>query len=396
MRWPNVMTDSLTVAAQPTTPASGAPLRVLHVSSGNLYGGVETALVALARFRHLCPAMQPEFALCFEGRLSQELEETGARVHQLGEVRTRKPWTIWSARAHLRALLSEQPFDVVLCHMAWPMAMFGRTARKAGKPLAFWAHDAANGSHWLERWARRVSPDIVIGNSQFTRGTMPLLFPKAPCKIVFYPVMPTQPPDAPSCRAEIRRALGVDDDTVAIIQVSRMEAWKGHHLHLDALAKLKDNPRWICWMVGGAQRPEEREYMREIQEKAIRLGIGQRVRFLGQRSDVPSLLAAADIFSQPNLGAEPFGIVFIEALAAGLPVVTTAMGGPQEIIDQSCGITAPPQDADQVAAALRRLIDSADLRSRLGRHGPERARQLCDPGGRIPDLHQALLQIVKN
>ena len=371
-------------------------MRVLHVSSGNLYGGVETALVALARFRHLCPAMQPEFALSFEGRLSQELLETGVSVHQLGEVRTRKPWTVWSARANLRALLSERKFDVVMCHMAWPMAIFGSTARKSGAPLAFWAHDAAQGSHWLERWASRVSPDIVISNSRFTGESMPLLFPNAPCRIIYCPVMPSQPAATENCRAEIRRALGVPADTVAIIQVSRMEAWKGHHLHLDALAKLKDDPRWVCWMVGGAQRPVEQEYMREIQEKAVRLGIGERVRFLGQRSDVPSLLAAADIFSQPNLGAEPFGIVFIEALAAGLPVVTTAMGGPQEIIDQSCGFTAPPGNAEQVAAALRRLIDSSELRLRLGQHGPERARELCDPSGRIPDLHSALLGVIKN
>ncbi len=340
--------------------------------------------------------MQPDFALCFEGRLSQELRETGVSVHQLGEVRTRKPWTVWSARGKLRALLSEHPFDVVMCHMAWPMAMFGSTARRSGARLAFWAHDAAKGSHWLERWASRVSPDIVIGNSRFTGSTMPLLFPNAPCRIIYCPVMPSQPADSESGRAEIRRALGAAGDMVAIIQVSRMEAWKGHHLHLDALAKLKDDPRWICWIVGGAQRTREREYMREIQEKAIRLGIGGRVRFLGQRSDVPSLLAAADIFSQPNMGAEPFGIVFIEALAAGLPVVTTAMGGPQEIVDESCGIVAPPGDADLVAASLHRLIDSADLRSRLGRHGPERARELCDPGGRIPELHRALLQIVQN
>jgi glycosyltransferase involved in cell wall biosynthesis len=371
-------------------------LRVLHVSSGNLYGGVETALVALARFRNLCPAMEPEFALSFKGRVGKELTETGVPVHQLGEVRTRKPWTIWSARANMRALLLKRPFDVVVCHMAWPMAMFGATARRSGSRVAFWAHDAVNGSHWLERWAKRVSPDIVIGNSRFTEGTVPRLFPEAPSKIVFYPVKPSQPADTKGCRAEIRRALGVPDDTVAIIQVSRMEAWKGHHLQLDALAKLKDDPRWTCWMVGGAQRPLEQDYMREIQEKASHLGIGGRVHFLGQRSDVPNLLAAADIFSQPNLGAEPFGIVFIEALAAGLPVVTTAMGGPQEIVDESCGIVAPPGNADLVAAALERLIDSRDLRSRLGQHGPERARELCDPGARIPDLYNALAGVVRN
>jgi len=370
-------------------------MRVLHVSSGNLYGGVETALVALARFRNLCPAMEPEFALCFEGRLSRELSETGARVHQLGEVRTRKPWTVWSARANLRALLASQPFDVVMCHMCWPMAMFGATVRRANTPLAFWAHDAAKGTHWLERWAARVPPDLVIANSRFTESTLPKLFPNAPCKIVFYPVKPVQPADPLGCREEFRRALGASGDTVVIIQASRMEAWKGQRLHLDALAMLRDDPRWVCWMAGGAQRPEEREYMRGLEQQAARLGIAARVKFLGQRSDVPSLLAAADIFSQPNLGAEPFGIVFIEALAAGLPVVTTAMGGPREIIDESCGLTAPPEDAALVASALHGLIDSAELRSRMGRSGPARARALCDPSGRIPDLHAALASVAR-
>lgn len=371
-------------------------VRVLHVSSGNLYGGVETALVALARFRDACPSMQPEYALCFEGRLSQELLDTGVRVHQLGEVRTRKPWTVWSARTHLRRLLAREKFDAVVCHMAWPMAMFGRTAQTLGTPLAFWAHDAIHGGHWLERWARRASPDIVIGNSQFTAGTVPLMFPDAPCHIVFYPVKPSQPQDARACREQLRQQLNVPQDAVVIIQVSRMEAWKGHHLHLDALAKLQENPRWICWMAGGAQRPAEQEYMNELQRKAARLGIGERVRFLGQRSDVPKLLAAADIFSQPNMGAEPFGIVFIEALAAGLPVVTTAMGGPKEIINESCGLVSPPGDAGQIASSLQRLIDSAELRSAMSQHGPERARQLCDPAERIPELYRTLLKVVRN
>ena len=131
-------------------------MRVLHISSGNLYGGVETALVTLARFRHLCPDMQPEFALSFEGRLSRELKETGVTVHQLGEVRSRKLWTLWAARKRLRELLSQKPFDVVICHMSWTMAIFGGAVEESSSPLAYWAHDAATGGHWLERWASRV------------------------------------------------------------------------------------------------------------------------------------------------------------------------------------------------------------------------------------------------
>lgn len=371
-------------------------LRVLHVGSGNLYGGVETALVALARFRHLCPGMEPQFALSFEGRLSQELTGAGATVHQLGEVRTRKPWTVWSARKRLRELLSREHFDVVVCHMPWPMAVFGKAVQGSGSRLAFWAHDVAKGRHWLERWASRVSPDLAIGNSFFTQGSISLLFPGAPCSVIYPPATLSSSERDHACRTAVRKDLDVKDETVVIIQVSRMEGWKGHRLHLEALGKLKQHSTWVCWMVGGAQRPAEQLYMQSIQQQAAQLGIADRVRFLGQRSDVPSLLAAADIFCQPNLGAEPFGLVFVEALSARLPVVTTAMGGPQEIIDASCGIVVPPNQPDQLADALGRLIDSSELRAELGQRGPERARELCDPGLRMLDLYEVLERVSRN
>jgi len=340
--------------------------------------------------------MQPEFAVSFEGRLSGELEQAGVKVHQLGQVRARKLWTVWAARRRLRALLSERPFDAVVCHMSWPMAVFGRVVKGTKSRLVFWAHDAFIGRHWLERWASRVPPDLVIGNSLFTQGTVAQLFPHAPCNVIYYPVLLSQPGQDGSSREAARKELGASQETVVIIQVSRMEAWKGHHLHLEALSRLKDNPRWICWMAGGAQRPLEQAYQREVQQKAADLGIAERVRFLGQRSDVFRLLSAADVFSQPNMGPEPFGIVFIEALSAGLPVVTTAMGGPKEIINDSCGLIVPPQEPELLAEALGKLIDSAALRRTLGQNGPQRARELCDPGKRIPQLCEALERIARN
>ena len=71
---------------------------------------------------------------------------------------------------------------------------------------------------------------------------------------------------------------------------------------------------------------------------ATELGISDRVRFAGQRDDVPGLLAAADVFCQPNTGPEPFGIAYVEALWSRLPVVATQFGGAQEIVDDSCGL----------------------------------------------------------
>ena len=74
----------------------------------------------------------------------------------------------------------------------------------------------------------------------------------------------------------------------------------------------------------------------ELKAIADRGGVADRVRFLGQRSDVPRLMAAADVFCQPNAGPEPFGVVFVEALYAGLPVVTSAFGGAVEVVERPC------------------------------------------------------------
>ena len=76
-------------------------MRVLHIVSGRLYGGVETALVTMARCRLLCPEIEPEFAVCFDGRLRDELTAAGAPVHMLGEVRVRHPLSILRARRRL-------------------------------------------------------------------------------------------------------------------------------------------------------------------------------------------------------------------------------------------------------------------------------------------------------
>jgi glycosyltransferase involved in cell wall biosynthesis len=369
-------------------------LRILHLHSGNLYGGVETLLHTLARLRHLNPDMEPDFGLCFEGRLSRELTDAGTPPKMLGRVRISRPWTLWWARRRLSELLRSERYDAVICHMPWPLVVFGGTVRAAGQKMVFWAHSCHNGQSWLERMARRTPPDLAISNSRFVAGSVASLYPQVPAPIVFYPVELADAPEALQWRALARREQGVADDELVIVQVSRYEPWKGHLLHLRALERLKSRGKWVCWMVGGPQTAADRSHFEEVQRTAQRLGLGDRVRFLGQRSDVAHLLAGADIFCQPNLGPEPFGIVFIEALWAGLPVVTTAIGGALEILDESCGILTEPNSPASLAAALERLIGSRDLRIRLGHAGPTRARRLCDPATQMQALRELVSKAV--
>jgi glycosyltransferase involved in cell wall biosynthesis len=365
-------------------------VRVLHLCAGNLYGGVESILVTLARDRHLCPEMEASFALCFAGRLSDELTACDAPVHRLGAARVSRPWTVWRARRRLDALLARERFDAAVVQECWPHALFAPVLRRRGIPTVFFAQDTHAGTHWLERWARRTRPALVLANSRWTHSHLRNLFPGVPSAVVYPPAADRTPEDRAAVRRAVRAELGTADADVVIVQASRLERWKGHALLLQALEPLVGRPGWQCWIAGGAQRPHEETYLAELRAQVAATGLSARVRFLGQRTDVPCLLAAADIHCQPNTGPEPFGIAFVEALYAGLPVVTTALGGPLEIIDESCGRLVPPADAARLTAALAGLLSDAGLRARLGEGGPDRARKLCDPAGQLARLHGQL------
>jgi glycosyltransferase involved in cell wall biosynthesis len=182
----------------------------------------------------------------------------------------------------------------------------------------------------------------------------------------------------------VRGELGAAGGTTVIPLASRLEAWKGHRVLLDASAQLRGDA--AIWIAGGPQRPAEAGYLDELSRLAADRSSPIAVRFLGERDDVPRLMAAADLYCQPNTTPEPFGIVFVEALAAGVPVVTTAMGGALEIVDESCGVLVPEASPGLVASALQRLIDSPSLRASLSLAGPPRARLVSDPQARLAEI----------
>lgn len=365
-------------------------MRVLHLGAGNLFGGVETFFVTLAKLRHLAPDMEPEFGLCFRGRLWDELTAAGVPVFNLGEVRVSRPWTVLRARERLRKVMADRRYDVVVVHSGWVHLAFASEVRRNGVWLVFFAHGPADRPSVLDRWAARTRPEVVIANSRFTAASVPQLFPGVPREVAYLPVQVELPADRLATRAAVRQELSTPESSVVILTACRLERWKGQSLLLESLGQLRDRQGWVAWIAGGAQQPAEVGYLAELKATAERLGVADRVKFLGQRSDVPRLLVAADIHCQPNTGPEPFGLAFVEALAAGLPVVTTAVGGALEIMHESCGVLVPPDDPAGVAEALDRLIVTPALRLVLGAAGPWRARELCEPTEALPRLAAAL------
>lgn len=367
---------------------------MLHIQSGRQYGGIQRMLVCLAENRELCPELDPVFALCYQEQLAHELTACGAALRDLGPARSREPWGIWRANRRLRELLSTEPFDAVICHGSPLLAMFGFIVRRCGVPLIYWMHNDVKqrNKNFAEFIASRQKPDLVIANSAFTAASIPLQFAQVPPHVVI--PCPVTPPTLrilpPGTRARLRAAANTPEDAVVITLVGRPEAWKGHAQLLEALGRLRAVPGWHCWIVGGAYDAEQTAFLGALRAAADEFGIGDRVHFFGQRQDVSELLLASDIFCQPNLTPEPFGIVFIEALYAGLPVISIDHGGAKEIVDRTCGRLVPPDDPAALSAALEALIHDTEARNRLGHQAPLRGAAVSDPQRVLAQVHHHL------
>jgi glycosyltransferase involved in cell wall biosynthesis len=159
----------------------------------------------------------------------------------------------------------------------------------------------------------------------------------------------------------LRRALA--DQRPLVLVVARLDPQKGHRYLLAAAAEVPDA---IFALAGdGPERPV-------LEQLTDQLRIRDRIRFLGERSDVADLLAACDVFVLPSL-YEGLPISVLEAMAAARPVIATAIGGTDEVvIDGESGLLVPPAQPNAIASALRRLLDDPALRSRLAATGRAR------------------------
>jgi glycosyltransferase involved in cell wall biosynthesis/GT2 family glycosyltransferase len=374
--------------------------RVLHLHRGRDYGGLERVLYCLGAERELAPEMEPVFGLGFRHRLATDLLRSGARVEILPSPSRRRPWLAVAAWWQLARWLRRERFDVVVCHGSSALVNFGWVARVSGVPLVLWMHTDTKqrAANLVERLAGHLRPALAICNSAFTAHGLPLLFQRPPPHVVIHcPVAPPHfPVSSDNLRNDLRAALDTSSEAVVIILPSRLQLWKGHAVLLTALGRLRDVPGWVCWIVGGPFDAEQAAVLATLQADVQRLGLAPRVRFTGQREDVPALLAAADIFCQPNLTPEPFGVNAVEALYAGLPVVASDSGGTREIVDASCGCLVPAGDAPALSEVLASLITDPIARRRLGAAAPARARVISDPAFILARLHAALAELVRS
>ena len=176
--------------------------------------------------------------------------------------------------------------------------------------------------------------------------------------------------------AEVRSELGVSPNTVLLAMVGNLRPWKGQHVAIEALALLPDAQRAaLQLLLIGASGAADADYERELLDRVERAGLHDQVRFLGHRSDAPDLIAAADVVLHASTEPEPFGLVLVEGMALGRPVIASSIGGPAEILDPETALTFSPERPQDLARHISDLLSRPDRRRALGEAGQARARK---------------------
>jgi glycosyltransferase involved in cell wall biosynthesis len=351
---------------EPARTAVSSPLRIVLALESSGPGGAENVVLRLAQaLRERGDA--PIVATLQPGWMTERAQAQDLPV-----------WIVpqrsgvdlaWVARFAIR--LRREQVDLLHTHEFAMNSFGGAAALLARIPAVSTIH----GRHWVAdrprralayRMLRRLGIPIVPVSEDLAGFLVQgLSVPRAWLEVVHNGIpLPAEPAvDRARARAEAREALRIPADGQLVVAVGNLYPVKDHASLLRALASLP------AARVAIAGRGAEEEPLRRL---ASELGIAERVHLLGLRDDVETVFAAGDVFAQPSL-SEGLPLAVLEAMASGLPVVASRVGGiPEAVIEGETGFLTPPADPAALAAALARVLEAEDRGASLGAAGRAR------------------------
>jgi glycosyltransferase involved in cell wall biosynthesis len=369
-------------------------MRVLYVNQTAAVSGAERSLLAL--LGGLEGEVEPVLA-CPDGTLAELAAQAGiAREPILGTQASFRLHPVHTSRGlaeigrstlQVRALSGRLAPQLVHANTT-RAALLALLARRPRPPVLAhirdWAPEGRFSRLVLDVVARRA--DLVVANSAYIARQFDGLALRRPVEVIHNPVDLVEFDPAKVDRAAARRELGLDEGTVVLAVVAQLTPWKGQDDAIRAFAELRAGGRDVTLLLAGSAKFaaagtqfDNQAYERELHALAAELGVADRVRFLGERGDVPEVLAATDVLLLPSW-REAFGRIAIEAMAMGVPVAATSTGGPAEIVrPERDGLLLPAREPAAWARGLEPLVDSAETRARMGGCGRQRAKDFSVP-----------------
>ena len=350
-------------------------MRPLVLISGLRTGGAERVTVALLKrlVAHGVPVAACTVTARHDGPLAKELEEADVRRLDLGARRLADP----RALRRLIALLRREAIDVVHAH-GQDAAILAAAARVAVPvPLVITRHVMEEpASTWREAARARVAlrafrrADASVAVSAAAAGRLARLagIGRSRIRVIVNGIelRDFAGLDRSAARSALAAELGLGAEAPLALVPAVLRAGKGHEVLLDALPALRRAVPDVRLLFAGAGE-------REPELRRLAIGHAEHVRFLGERVDVPRLLAACDIVVLPSF-SEALPTVLMEAAAAGRAVVATRVGGTPEVVAAgSTGLLVPPGDSAALGQAAARLLRNPPLRETMGAAATRRA-----------------------
>lgn len=342
-------------------------VRVTHLIHDLGRGGAEHLLVDLATVAVAAGIDMSVVSMLptERSRYACLLEDSGVPVASLDLT----SW--WDPRGlrRLRRLLPELDAQVLHSHLKHADVVAGRVAQAAGIPHVSTLHVVEDSVGLLGAWKRGVAmrrrkrtAQRTIAVSDALRSWYLAVSGADPATVVT--IRNGVPDPGVFERADVlasRRELGIDEKRVVVASVAVMRSGKGHDVLLDAITRIDDD-RLVFVLAGdGSEAPSLR----------ARAAGDSRILFTGFREDVPRLLAAADLAVHPTRG-DALPTALIHALAAGLPIVASDVGGVGEIVSSGAGVLVPPGDAAALAEAVVEIAADDGERRLMGKRARRR------------------------
>lgn len=346
--------------SQPATMKSkgrtAGRLKILHVVSSLKVGGMEQLVVRIAAGQRQ-RGYEASILSLRPGDLAIDAENAGIPVRLLN---SSGPLTRIGRAA---SVFLNHGVGIIHAHNATSL-WYTRLGKKlTGSPVVITCHGRLREDARVGTEAEWKSTDAVVAVSNETAKGFDRPSLKNKLSVIYNGM---DSPEPARSRGQVRAELGIDERPVVII-VARIDGMKGHDTLLRAAAVVKQHGRSITTLIVGNGVVEH-----EMKALARELGIESEVRFLGYRTDVTDLLAASDIFALPSR-TEGLPISALEAMAQGLPVIATPVGGVPELVeDGRTGILIPVDDPKSLSEAIERLVGESLLRSSMGDAGRRR------------------------
>ena len=310
------------------------------------------------------------------GPLVEKLNELRIPTRVLDVGRLRDPFNYVRSVRRIVAALKSEHVDALVCWCVHTQLYGGVAGWLAGCPSIVYHLDKPDGNKILERIAYALPCRGILTLSASNFAAQQKVAPWRPGRLVYPGVdLDRFDPAKLGAPADLRRKLGLPLSGPLIGIVGRLQRWKGMHTLIAAMPDLvREFPDIHCVIVGGRHEAEP-EYEEFLERQIASLRLEAKVTMAGLQQNVPEWMQAMDVVVHCS-DNEPFGIVVIEAMALGKPVVAGAEGGPAEIIpSDEHGFLAPYDDPRAVAAAVSRCLNSPEEARAIGQNAKVRARQ---------------------